>query len=115
MTENQPNVILLSSVLQYLPSPMELIGKLNRVGALCLIVDRTPYLSNGEDRLVIQKVPPSIYTASYPMWIFSLPKFQQLLVENWRLISSNLSPEGYVQTKHGFGFSFQGMLFEARR
>ena len=115
LTENQPNVILLSSVLQYLESPAEFIGKLNTVGVLCLIVDRTPFSSHGKNKLVAQKVPAAIYSASYPMWIFSLPEFKQLLKENWSLVASNLSPEGYVCTTNGFEFSFQGMLLESRR
>lgn len=115
LSENQPNVILLSSVLQYLESPIELIGKLNKVGASCLIVDRTPFSVNGKDKLTVQKVPAAIYSASYPMWIFSLSKFKQLLEENWCFVASNLSPEGYAQTANGVEFSFQGMLLESRR
>lgn len=115
LTENQPNVVLLSSVLQYLESPIDLIHKLNKVGASFLIVDRTPFSRHKEDKLFVQKVPAAIYSASYPMWIFSLPEFKQLLEENWRLVASNLSPEGYVRTTNSFEFSFQGMLFELRR
>jgi putative methyltransferase (TIGR04325 family) len=115
LSENQPNVILLSSVLQYLESPNELIEKLNKVGALCMVIDRTPFSLHGENKLVVQKVPAAIYSASYPMWVFSLPGIRQLLEENWRLVASNLSPEGHVQTTSGFEFSFQGMLLESCR
>lgn len=115
LSENQPNVILLSSVLQYLESPIELINKLAKVGALCLVIDRTPFSLRGKDTLVIQKVPAVIYAASYPMWIFSLPKFKQHLEKDWRMVASSLSPEGHVRAASGFEFSFQGMLFEARR
>ena len=115
LSENRPNLILLSSVLQYLKSPIELIHKLKMVGATCLIVDRTPFSVNMKDKLVLQKVPVAIYAASYPMWIFSLSKFKQHLEENWRLVASNLSPEGYAQTTNGVEFSFQGLLLESRR
>jgi putative methyltransferase (TIGR04325 family) len=115
LSENQPNVILLSSVLQYLESPNELIEKLNKVGALCMVIDRTPFSLHGKNKLVVQKVPAAIYSASYPMWIFSLPEIRQLLEENWRLVASNISPEGHVQTTNGFEFSFQGMLLESCR
>ena len=115
LSENQPNVILLSSVLQYLASPIELMGKLNKVGASCLIIDRTPFSVNGEDKLTVQKVPAAIYSASYPMWIFSLSEFKQFLKVNWCLIASNLSPEGYAQTTNGVEFSFQGLLLESCR
>ena len=115
LTENQPNVILLSSVLQYLKSPIEHIHKLNKVGASCLIVDRTPFSKYRVDKLFVQKVPAAIYSASYPMWIFSLSEFKQLLEKNWCLVASNLSPEGDAQTTNGVEFSFQGMLLESRR
>ena len=112
---NQPNVILLSSVLQYLESPIDLISKLDKIGALCLIVDRTPLTVNLKDKLTVQKVPTAIYSASYPMWIFSLSKFMHILGENWCFVASNLSPEGYFQTTNGIDFSFQGILLESRR
>ena len=94
LSENQPNVILLSSVLQYLESPTELISELNKVGALCLVVDRTPFALHGKDKLVVQKVPAAIYSASYPMWIFSQAEFERNLAKNWNMVASNISPEG---------------------
>lgn len=115
LTENQPNVVLLSSVLQYLESPTVLIGELNQIGSLPLIIDRTPFSLHRKDKLVVQKVPATIYCASYPMWIFSLSKFERLLSENWRMVASNLSPEGDVLTTSGFNFSFQGMFWEPNR
>jgi len=115
LTENQPNVVLLSSVMQYLESPIDLISELRNVGALCLVIDRTPFSIDIKNILVVQIVPAAIYSASYPMWIFSLPEFKQLLAKDWSLVASNLSPEGFVQTTNGFKFSFQGMLLESRR
>mgnify|MGYP005852803247 CR=1 FL=1 len=115
ISENQPNVILLSSVLQYLASPIELLGKLNKVGASYLIIDRTPFSANGTDKLTIQKVPADIYSASYPMWIFSLSEFKQFLEVNWRLMASTLRPEGYARTTNGVEFMFQYPLLEFSR
>lgn len=112
--ENQPDVVLLSSVMQYLESPMDLISKLNNVGALCLVIDRTPFSLEEQNKLVVQKVPAAIYPASYPMWIFSLSEFKQLMSKDWSLVASNLSQEGFAQTTNGFEFSFQGMLLESR-
>lgn len=114
LCENQPNIIVLSSVLQYLRSPMDIVGKLDRVGALCMFIDRTPFSAFENDKLVIQKVPAAIYSASYPMRIFSLSGLERLLGENWRKVASNISPEGYVRTSRGFDFSFQGMLLVSR-
>jgi len=115
LIENRPNVILLSSVLQYLESPTEIIRELNNVGALCLVIDRSPFSLNRQDKLVVQKVPAAVYLASYPMWIFSQSKFEQLLAENWYMVATTLSPEGSVRTAGNFEFSFQGMLLESNR
>lgn len=115
LAENIPNVILLSSVMQYLESPFEFFNDFKKMGTVCLIIDRTPFSLNGKDKLVIQQVPSSIYSASYPMWIFSLPKFKQRMEKDWTFIASNISPEGYVQAENGFKFSFQGMMLESNR
>lgn len=112
---NQPNVVLLSSVLQYLKAPIDSIKMLSSVGADCLIIDRTPFSTHCKDKLMIQRVPSSIYAASYPIWVFSLQWFMEMLDADWRLVASNLSPEGLVQSTSGFEFSFQGMLLEPRR
>ena len=113
LAESQPNVVLLSSVLQYLESPDEIISLLTTVGANSLIIDRTPFSLSEADKLVIQHAPASICAASYPMWIFSLLKFEQSLADNWYKVASNLSPEGYARTTSGLEFSFRGMLLES--
>ena len=115
LIENKPNVILLSSVLQYLESPTEIVKKLSTAGAVCLIVDRTPFSAHHKNKILVQRVPSSIYAASYPMWIFSHQKFKNMLEADWNLVASNLSPEAFVQTTDKFKFSFQGMLLETRR
>jgi putative methyltransferase (TIGR04325 family) len=112
LIENHPNVILLSSVAQYLKSPSEIISSLKIESADCLIIDRTPFSDSKEDKIVIQNVPTSICKASYPMWIFSLSKFEIELSANWNMVARNISPEGGVRTKNGFYFSFQGLLLE---
>lgn len=114
LSENQPNLILLSGVLQYLESPADLIGELNKVGALCLVIDRTPFSSQAKDKLVVQKVPASIYSASYPFRIFSLYEFEKLLARDWVIMASNLSLDGHVRTTSNFEFSFQGFCWRRK-
>ena len=111
----RPNVILLSSVLQYLKAPFDILETLSSIDVDAMIIDRTPFSTNRNNRLMIQRVPPSIYTATYPMWVFSQSHFMKMLSAHWHLIASNLSPEGHVYSKNGFNFSFQGMLLESRR
>jgi hypothetical protein len=100
--------------LQYLAEPGNIIADLPKVGAASLIVDRTPVSAYLQDKLVIQRVPPAIYTASYAMWIFSLPALMKKLDAHWRLVTTTLNAEGAVRSEKGLDFSFQGMLLESR-
>ena len=114
LVESEPNVILLSSVLQYLEDPLYLIKKFSASKTTCLIIDRTPFSSFDVDRLLIQKVSEPIYSASYPIWIFSMSKFLQILEPDWCLIAQCQSPEGSVNSTNGFELSFQSILLELR-
>jgi putative methyltransferase (TIGR04325 family) len=115
LSKNQPQVVLLSSVLQYLDSPNTVIEILSQSGAMCLIIDRTPFSAEAKDKVFIQKVPSSVYGGSYPMWVFSKENFLKMLSVDWREVASNLSSEAFVQSTDGFAFSFQGLLLERRR
>ncbi len=105
--ETQPNVILLSSVLQYVEHPAAVVDQLTGLDCGCLIIDRTPFWPGDADRLSVQSVPPSIYPASYPSWIFSRQKFLGALPEDWRVVASFDDPDklpGPVE------FHYQGMI-----
>lgn len=112
--ETNPNVVLLSSVLQYLKTPMDVISQLSDADADCLIIDRTPFSEQTEDKLLVQRVPESIYSGSYPMRVFSQTEFKRHLESDWRFLASNISPEGEVRSSSGFEFSFKGLLLERR-
>ncbi len=115
LAESQPNVILLSSVLQYLEKPFDTLNILSDCGAPVMIIDRTPFSLLVEDRLVVQEVPPKIYEASYPMWVFAFEQFLQTLATNWTLVSRMPCADGRFKTSSGLDFSFDGLLFEARQ
>jgi putative methyltransferase (TIGR04325 family) len=66
LAANRPNVILLSSVLQYLADPLPMIKELCAVGAAVIIVDKTIVNTSPSHRIYVQHVPASIYSASYP-------------------------------------------------
>lgn len=114
LLENKPNVILISSVLQYIQIPENTLSELSNTGAKILILDRTPMASIESHQLVIQHVPASIYLASYPMWIFSRQKLELALSNNWNLIARNTGLNERFTTSKNLEFSFEGMLLEAR-
>jgi putative methyltransferase (TIGR04325 family) len=86
LADNQPNVVLLSSVLQYLEHPYAVLDQIQRLPCDHIIIDRTPFWDGPKDRLCVQTVPPSIYPASYPSWIFSRHRFHLHFREKWRIM-----------------------------
>ena len=72
--KHKPNVLLLSSVLQYLKNPNEWIEKFNDLEVDYIIIDRTAFIEAENDILTIQNVPESIYKANYPAWFFNQEK-----------------------------------------
>lgn len=63
--------LLLGGVLQYLERPYDWIDRFLRAGFQSIIIDRTPFGRSASDRITVQRVPASIYSGSYPSWVFS--------------------------------------------
>jgi len=79
--DGKPDVIFLSSVLQYMEEPYQLLQQLFQLQANFILFDRTAFI-DGDDRLTVQTVPASIYPASYPAWFISRAKFQAVMQLN---------------------------------
>ncbi len=71
VTKEQPNVLLLSSVLQYMEKSYELLDQILRYGFEYIVIDRTSFNLENKNKITLQVVPPSIYEASYPCWLFN--------------------------------------------
>jgi putative methyltransferase (TIGR04325 family) len=84
--ESSGNVVLLSSVLPYIKDPYSILAKIIELNFDYLIIDRTPFIKGPNDRLTIQKVPPEIYSASYPCWFFSEESFLNFFKERFDMI-----------------------------
>ena len=76
------DVLFLSSVIQYIDKPYNLLKLLLDVDPSIIIVDITTFTNLGRDIITIQKVPPVIYDASYPCWFFDQKNFIQFFIEN---------------------------------
>jgi putative methyltransferase (TIGR04325 family) len=89
LAEGPVHAVLLSSVLPYLETPYGLLDQLFVHDVRHIVIDRTPFLLDGdEDRLTVQRVPPSIYPASYPAWFFSQKKFEAFVQKKYRILAS---------------------------
>jgi len=106
------DVLLLSGVLQCLPDPFGFIDSVVERRISSVILDRTPFMTNGITRLTVQHVPASIYPASYPAWFFSenelLAKFEKHYdrIATWPALDKH-HPEGGRAEYKGFLFELK--------
>jgi putative methyltransferase (TIGR04325 family) len=88
VAHRNPNTLLMSGVLQYLPDPYAALEQLLEVRIRHVIVDRTAFLASDRDRLTVQTVPEWIYPASYPAWFLSERKFAAMFAAaGYRLVA----------------------------
>lgn len=106
---SSPNTILLSSVIQYLEKPYELLRKIKSMGFEFIVFDRTPFAKGGKERLTVQKIPASIYKASYPCWFFDKRKFLAILNDKYELIAKYDALD-----KANIPSTFEGYLFRSK-
>lgn len=107
-SKNKIDLVILSSVLQYLPNYKDIINKIIKSNCKVIYIDRTP-VTHEESFICIQKVNPKIYAATYPCHIFNetelLEKFNTkydviISFENNDYINLNNSKfKGYILTK----------------
>jgi putative methyltransferase (TIGR04325 family) len=91
----QPNVLLLSGVLQYLERPYQILEEMIGHGIEYIIIDRTPFIDE-PDRVTVQIVPQSIYKASYPAWFFNFTRFLNCIEDQYDSVDSTDSFESYT-------------------
>ena len=73
--QENPDVLLLSSVLQYMEDPYRTLGEAISLDFEGIIIDRTLFFENGPEEIAVQVVPPGIYRASYPAWFLDRRRF----------------------------------------
>ena len=109
LQQASPNVALLSSVLQYLPEPYNVLDELMNSHIPYIVIDRTPFGDHKADWITIQHVPPSIYEASYPCRIFDKKGFLDKLLGRYEVIALFDGNDG-TAVANGREFSFGGMI-----
>jgi len=111
LASGSPDVILLSSVLQYLESPDEIFREVSAARVPHVVIDRTPCFDRDQNLLTVQRVPPEIYEASYPCWIFSRTGLLRALQPRYRLVAAFSDPAGPLQGP-GLKFDLGGFMFD---
>lgn len=106
--------LILSSVLQYLPDPHDMLRSLLNHSWDAVILDRTAFVSTRScDRLTVQRVPPEIYSATYPAWFFSPGSLEQHFRERFSESARWICDDRYSLDQDQT--SFEGRLFIARK
>ncbi len=88
LKEKKPNVILLSSVLQYLDNPEQIIDNVLDTGAPYIVLDRLALSNESRNILTIQSVDKSFYEAKLGHWFFSYDKILSKFSDSYDLLLS---------------------------
>lgn len=110
-----PDMVMLSSVLQYLDDPMGLLREIAGCLPPYILIDRTPVLDEGAERIVVQTVPPSIYPATYACRLFAPGAFAAALSDHYDLIYDfdvHVGTTIDVEASHA---RYRGYFFQRRK
>lgn len=112
LTIRHPDVALLSSVLQYLEEPWVLLEKIIATNIPYLIIDRHP-CSFTRELITVQVIPPALYPASYPSWLFDCPHMLARLEEHYRLLATWEGKDPPIRG-WGKGVTFNGYFLQRK-
>lgn len=112
LLNEQPNVLVLSSVLQYLDKPYDWIAEFIKLDIPYIILDRTPFMDNDNDILTKQVVPDEIYRASYPAWFFNKKNIIEALSSYDLIASFNNEFSLPLKINNKYNASWEGLIFK---
>ena len=105
------DVLLLSSVLQYLEKPYEWIDKFIAKNYQYIIIDRTAFSLEGRNRLTLQVVPKEIYEASYPAWFLNEAEFLAKFQDKYDIL---LDFQNNIDVVNEIPSVYKGFLFKRK-
>jgi putative methyltransferase (TIGR04325 family) len=106
MKKCKPDIVLFSSVIQYLERPYKIINYLLKKKIKNIFFLKTPFINNKE-LIKVQIVPKHIYDASYPVRIFDERFFLKLFRDNNYKITSHFIPDEKIGD-----FFFKNFIFK---
>ena len=74
-----------------------------------ILIDRTPFVNSGTERLTVQQVPPHIYDASYPAWLFNQEIFMKAFASQYDIVSEHINSVSEAE-----GITLRGFLLFAK-
>lgn len=115
LVSGEPDVILLCSVVQFLPPDHPLFGYLARSAATFIVVERTPFRDADDDAIYVQEVPAAIYPARYPMRALSHGRWLNETLAGWQLMHEESSSEGVAEASDRSTFDYRYQLLRSKR
>jgi putative methyltransferase (TIGR04325 family) len=109
-----PNLVLLSSVLQYVPNALDLLRDISARRPRFVLIDRTPVLEAGPDCITVQTVPTSIYSASYAARLLGPATVPAALESDYRLRFAFQASVGGPIAARGIHAHHRGYFYERR-
>lgn len=104
VAEGKIDVVVMSSVLQYLEKPYETLKEVALYEIPFLVIDRTGFCINDRHRISVQRVHPSIYPASYPCHVFSGTEFEAALAVKYSIMAKFKCDEDVGDDMHYGGY-----------
>ncbi|MFA6463634.1 MAG: methyltransferase, TIGR04325 family [Candidatus Paceibacterota bacterium] len=114
LAKEKPSAILLSSVIEYIEKPYELLKKIIDSNFQYIILDRINFSEDNSEFITLQKVPPQIYTASYPCWFFSEQKFLNFFSGKYELLADFVALGGKIKQNNIKGY-YKGFIFKIKK
>lgn len=114
LEREQPNVWLLSGVVQYLEDPFGFLASMGRWAIPFAVLDRVLLLRSGATRITVQTVPPQIYEASYPCWVFNEAELEAAVAGTFDVLARFDSHVGSVVQLEDAVARYAGALVEKR-
>ena len=111
----KPSAMILSGVIQYIEKPYELIDYIINKNFKYLILDRTTFNKRNNDKLVVQKINPAIFNASYPCWFLNKNRFIQMFSNKYLLISEFKSFENSEDKNNPLFYGFIFILKQVHK
>lgn len=108
---HKPNVILLSSVINYLEYAYKWIDQFSSLELPYIIVDRTSFVNQSEDLITVQSSPTENH--SYPCWFFNETKFIKRF-KKYQKLADFISEESIKTINESDSVYWKGFIFKLK-
>jgi putative methyltransferase (TIGR04325 family) len=107
-----PDLIVIACTLPYLECPYNFLSEIQKYHIPHMIIDNTFFNYQRRDRIVVQRVPPQIYRASYPCWLLDYTSVLSLVSRQYN-ISAEYRNESIINVD-GRKVQYRGFIAKAK-